>query len=92
MKNVFKGGRFNVNGYDGQKYVCVDDLVAAAGGAGDPCLVYSFGVGNDLSFEETIVKYGEALSFFLCIFYTIIERLRGSRLRPHHLPLLRLRP
>lgn len=38
--------------YDGHKYVCLDDI--------DPtdCLVYSFGIANQISFEESIATMG----------------------------------
>ncbi|XP_059084738.1 uncharacterized protein LOC131881797 [Tigriopus californicus] len=38
--------------YDGHKYVCIDDI--------DPknCLVYSFGIANQISFEESIATMG----------------------------------
>ena len=43
-------------GYDGQKYICVDDFVGPQ--AVKPCVMYSFGVSNDISFEQLISKYG----------------------------------
>ena len=43
-----KGGRFfNDTAFDGQKFICLDDIEK-------PCLVYSFGIGDDISFERGI--------------------------------------
>ena len=56
--------------YDGGKYVCMDDLVGGnkVGGSGDGrCLVYSFGIRNDISFEQTMLQYGETLSLSLSL-------------------------
>ena len=40
---------------DGKKTVCLDDGMLPPGG---PCLVYSFGVRDDLSFETEMVQFG----------------------------------
>ena len=40
--------------WGGHKYVCEDDF----GGGEDPCVVYSFGVGTDASFEEVMAARG----------------------------------
>ena len=58
MDGIIKGNRF----YDGQKAVCLIPHSVAP----DPssCLVYSFGIDNDWSFDETMEKYGcEVYSF-----------------------------
>ena len=39
--------------WDGHKYACEDDFTG-----GEPCLVYSFGVFNDASFEEVMAARG----------------------------------
>ncbi len=45
--------------YDGGKYVCLDDILTEDGGEKKTrCLVYSFGLRNDASFEEGMVQYG----------------------------------
>ena len=38
--------------YDGQKFFCLDDLVPN-------CLIYSFGLNTEISFEKQAVKLGE---------------------------------
>lgn len=51
----------NPSGIDGQKTVCIDPQVAP-----DPsgCLVYSFGINNEWSFDEQMQNYGcEVFSF-----------------------------
>ncbi|KAF0304019.1 Methyltransferase-like protein 24 [Amphibalanus amphitrite] len=40
---------------DGKKTVCLDDGLLPPGG---PCLVYSFGIRDDLSFETEMVRFG----------------------------------
>lgn len=58
MDGTSKGHRF----YDGQKAICLMPHSVAP----DPssCLVYSFGIDNDWSFDETMEKYGcEVYSF-----------------------------
>ena len=52
------GGSWFRNGFDGSKYVCLDDFQDLDHG-GEPCLVYSFGIGADVSFEEAMLQYGE---------------------------------
>jgi len=39
--------------WDGHKGICLDDLMG-----NEPCLVYSFGIGNDLSFEVQMKELG----------------------------------
>ena len=41
---------------DGQKYVCMDELVEDI--RNENCIVYSFGIGEDWSFEEAIAGMG----------------------------------
>jgi hypothetical protein len=51
------GGKMlkNPSGKDGQKAVCIDPQVAPQA---RNCLVYSFGISNDWSFDEDMEKYG----------------------------------
>ncbi|TRY79361.1 hypothetical protein TCAL_07073, partial [Tigriopus californicus] len=50
--------------YDGHKYVCLDDFVPKRNHANgldqdeDECIVYSFGVSDDLSFENEMTHFG----------------------------------
>ena len=44
--------------WDGHKYACEDDFRE-----GEPCLVYSFGVFNDASFEEVMAARGITVAF-----------------------------
>ena len=51
-------GNFDENGarWDGHKYVCGDDF----NDQGEhPCLVYTFGVGKESSFEEAMAAGGK---------------------------------
>lgn len=57
------GGCFfsNPSGLDGQKAVCLDTTVRPEA---YKCLVYSFGINNEWSFDEALEKYGcEVFSF-----------------------------
>jgi len=40
-------------GVDGDKFVCMDDFQSD-----DPCVVYSFGIANDWTFEDFITQFG----------------------------------
>lgn len=52
------GGQMNQNpsGYDGQKTVCLDPVQLAP--PAGRCLVYSFGINNEWSFDEAMANYG----------------------------------
>jgi len=53
------GGAYNTicgGTYDGQKYVCFDELAEDI--EKGECLVYSFGINNDLSFEKAFGEMG----------------------------------
>ena len=39
--------------YDGGKYVCLDDVRR-----NKKCLIYSFGIGDEITFEEIMSKQG----------------------------------
>lgn len=54
LSNDF-GGAMALFGIDGQKAVCLDTEVRPIKGK---CLVYSFGVNNEWSFEDTMDEYG----------------------------------
>ena len=55
------GGHVHPEGVDGQKAVCMDPQVRPTSGN---CLVYSFGISNEWSFDEAIQKLGcEVFSF-----------------------------
>lgn len=70
MKRV-GGGKWRGNCYDGHKYVCLDDLIPKLSNANafhinqgqsynneDECIVYSFGIAEDLSFETAMTHFG----------------------------------
>ena len=40
--------------WDGHKYVCEDDFKEE-----EPCLVYTFGISSDISFEEAMATKGK---------------------------------
>lgn len=48
----------NVTGIDGQYPVCLDVEVRPAATSSTPCLVYSFGIRDEWSFEEALERYG----------------------------------
>ena len=41
---------------DGQKYVCMDELMMDV--KNQKCVVYSFGIGSDWTFENTMASFG----------------------------------
>ena len=43
--------------YDGNKYVCFDDILDS----NQPCLIYSFGINDDISFEKTMMAFSESM-------------------------------
>lgn len=45
----------NPSGFDGQKAVCLDKIAAPKPGN---CIVYSFGINNEWSFDDAMEKYG----------------------------------
>ena len=54
MTRLGMGKWYNVEmGWDGHKYVCNDDF-----GGDEECLVYTFGVNKDASFEEAMASIG----------------------------------
>ena len=58
VTNDFGGQIVRFNGrvaIDGQKTVCMDDAVVPRPGK---CLVYSFGINNEWSFDELMEEYG----------------------------------
>ena len=52
------GGHYNSNCKytDGQKFVCMDDLLKDV--ENNECLIYSFGVANDWTFEDIMDSFG----------------------------------
>ena len=52
------GGRYmsSWHAMDGQKYVCMDDLMIDV--ENQECVVYSFGISDDWSFEDKMAKLG----------------------------------
>ena len=46
----------NPSGLDGQKCICLDPVSVAP--KPKSCIVYSFGINNEWSFDETMEKYG----------------------------------
>ena len=52
------GGKYIPNCFamDGQKYVCMDELMMDV--KNHKCVVYSFGIGSDWTFENTMASFG----------------------------------
>ena len=52
------GGRYIKGCYvmDGQKYVCMDDLMMDV--KNQECVVYSFGISSEYTFEEMMASFG----------------------------------
>ncbi|XP_063718875.1 uncharacterized protein LOC134845744 [Symsagittifera roscoffensis] len=51
------GHKAGASAWDGHKFVCEDDLEGLIGGT-QSCLVYSFGISGDLSFENQMAAIG----------------------------------
>ena len=45
-----------MKGYDGQKYICVDEILERK----QPCLIYSFGIAGDITFEAAMKRLGKS--------------------------------
>lgn len=59
MKNINRlchvgGGRWKMKAWDGHKYLCLDDFEA-----NKPCLIYSFGLSTEWSFEIDMARFGK---------------------------------
>ena len=50
---------------DGEKFICLDYLKQDI--ANKQCLVYSFGIGDDWTFEESMVELGCVVNLFNAI-------------------------
>ena len=53
MVRLGMGTWYQNNAWDGHKYVCEDDFSEE-----EECLVYTFGVSDDASFEESMASIG----------------------------------
>ena len=53
-------GDFGEAAWDGHKYVCEDDFTED-----EDCLVYTFGVSDDASFEETLASIGNQFNLIV---------------------------
>ena len=62
--SAFPGGKFG-RFYDGEKHVCLDNIDVEARN----CLVYSFGLNRDWSFETQMLALGK----------TVIKALRATK-------------
>ncbi len=58
----------NLSFYDGQKAICLDKGVAPQV---NNCIVYSIGINNEWSFDDTMEKYGCKVGFVNIIIYII---------------------
>lgn len=41
---------------DGDKFMCLDNLIERGD---EDCIIYSFGIANDWSFEDQMSKFGK---------------------------------
>ena len=59
---------------DGDKFVCMDTF-----GDDNGCLVYSFGIANDWTFEDFIVQFGcSVFAFDPSVDYPLLQEQRTS--------------
>ena len=58
----------NLSFYDGQKAICLDKGVAPQV---NNCIVYSIGINNEWSFDDTMEKYGCNVGFLKIIRYNL---------------------
>ena len=70
---------------DGHKYVCMDPDVSPVPGN---CIVYSFGIGNEMTFDNKIVNYNCSLYAFDM---TLVNERNGILRDNMHQVLLGLR-
>ena len=78
------GGVTFIFGIDGQKAVCMDPEIMPLPGK---CIVYSFGINNDWSFEEMIDRYGcDVYAFDPSLNLTNHDR-KGTKIHYFHLGL-----
>ena len=59
--------------WDGHKFVCEDDFKEE-----EPCLVYTFGVAKDISFEEAMATKGKGDTCTLLVFSKLGRSTYGS--------------
>lgn len=78
------GGVTFLFGIDGQKAVCMDPEIMPLAGK---CIVYSFGINNDWSFEEMIDRYGCDVYAFDPSLNMTTRKCNDSNIRYFHLGL-----
>ncbi|XP_071550105.1 uncharacterized protein [Panulirus ornatus] len=72
IKLLKQGGRTCQRIPDGDKKVCIDSNVAPSRNS---CIVYSFGVGHDFSFDKAMGQYGcDVFSFDDDVYHNIYQR------------------
>nr|XP_027220569.1 uncharacterized protein LOC113812844 [Penaeus vannamei] len=84
-KILKQGGRTCQRVPDGDKKFCADESVAPPT---RPCIVYSFGVGNDFSFDKAMGGYGcDVFAFDDDMYHDIYERNPFPRVHFAHIRL-----
>lgn len=78
------GGVTFINGVDGQKAVCMDPEIMPLAGQ---CIVYSFGINYDWSFEQMIDRYGCAVYAFDPSLAMDTQKCNDSNIHYFHLGL-----
>ena len=62
-QSSFPGGFWDVKRYDGNKYICFDDLLLRS----EPCIIYSFGINDDISFEQTMMEFSRTFKGLITV-------------------------
>ena len=79
----FGGKYFFPLGFDGQKELCLDKQVAPVS---ERCIVYSFGINNEWSFDDAMEEYGCSV-FAFDPSMGVVDHLRNKRTRFYNMGL-----
>ena len=66
VANLKNGTRIIGGATDGEKFICLDNLIHDI--KKEECLVYSFGIANDWTFEESMASLGCTVSGLIFVF------------------------